>query len=54
MQAQLGIAARGVIGDAHVGDDHRVDAELGGAVDGVLPHLEFAGGRKGVDREQEL
>ncbi len=54
MQPQVRIVARGVIGDAHVGDDHRVDAELGRAVDGVAPHRELAGRRKGVDREQQL
>src|SRR5664280_267965 len=46
--------ARGVIGHAHVGDDHRVDAELCCSVDRVAPQRELAGRRKRVDREQQL
>src|SRR6516162_4435370 len=53
MQAQIGISARGIIGDAHVGDDYGIDLELCCRIDRVLPHLEFASRREGVDREQE-
>src|SRR5674476_486928 len=45
--------ARGVIGHAHVGDDHRVDAELCCSVDRVAPQRELAGRRKRVDREPQ-
>src|SRR5450755_2580059 len=48
------MVARGVIGHAHVGDDHGVDAELGCAVYRVAPEFELAGRRKRVDREQQL
>src|SRR5450631_104847 len=54
MQPQVRMGARGVIGDAHVGDDDRVDAELCGAVNGIAPRVELAGRRKGIDREQQL
>ena len=44
----------GIVGDADVGDDHRIDADARGEVDRLPPQAELAGRRKGVDRQQHL
>lgn len=37
VQTQFRVAAAGVIHQADVGEDHRVDAEVGGLVDSTVP-----------------
>jgi len=54
MQAQLRMRLAGVGHEAGVGEDHRVDTELGGAVDGGRPALPVVGLRVGVEGQQHL
>ena len=54
VQAQLRVGLRGVGHQPGVGEDQRVQAELGGAVDGLGPARPVAGLRVGVEREQDL
>ena len=48
------MALAGVIEQADVGEDHRVDAEIGGTIDGAMPVGLAAGLREGVDRHQHV
>ena len=48
------MALAGVVQEADIGEDHRIDAEIGGAVDGAVPVGLAAGLREGVDRHQHV
>ncbi len=48
------MALAGVVEQADVGEDHRVDAEICGAVDGTVPVSLAPRLREGVDRHQHV
>ena len=54
VQPQLRMALGRIAHQAGVGEDHRVYAEAGGAVDGALPALGCLPLRKGIDGEQHF
>ena len=54
VQPQLRVALGGIAHQAGVGEDHRVYAEFGGAVDGALPARCGQALREGVDSEQHF
>ena len=54
VQAQIRVALAGVVEQADVGQDHRVDAEVGRTIDGAPP-VGFAPRlREGIDRHQYM
>ena len=48
------MALAGVIEQPDIGQDDRIDAEIGGAIDGPEPVRLAPGLRKGVDRHQHM
>jgi len=54
MQAQIRVAAARVIEQTDVGQDYGIDAEIGGAIDSLVP-VGFAPRlREGIDRHQHM
>jgi hypothetical protein len=48
------VTPAGVVEQADVGQDHRIDAESGRAIDGALPVGGASGLGEGIDRHQHL
>jgi hypothetical protein len=54
MQAQIRKTARGILHEAGVGKDYRVDAKIRGEIEGTRPALERAGLGVRIERKKNL